>query len=56
MATEAQKRARDKYNREHKKVITIGFYPKDAELLNHLNAQANKAGYIKSLIQKDLDK
>lgn len=53
MAADTQKRARDTYNREHKKVIALGFYPKDAELLNRLNSQVNKAGSIKNLIQKD---
>lgn len=56
MATDAQKRAREKYNRENKKVVSIGFYPCDAELIDHLNTQENKAGYIKELIRLDIGK
>ena len=56
MAVESQKRARDKWNRENKKVVSIGFYPADADLLEHLDRQENKAGYIKALIRADMEK
>lgn len=56
MAIESQKKAREKWNRENKKVVSIGFYPVDADLLEHLNAKPNKAGYIKSLIRADMEK
>lgn len=55
MAVESQRRARDKWNKENRKVISIGFYPIDADLLDHLEKQENKAGYIKELIRKDLE-
>lgn len=55
MAVDSQKRAREKWNAQNKKVVSIGFYPVDADLLDHLNKQANKAGYIKSLIRKDME-
>ena len=56
MATEAQKRARENWNKENRKVVSIGFFPADADLLDHLNAQKNKAGYIKALIRADMEK
>ena len=55
MAEESQKRARDKWNAENKKVVSIGFYPTDADLLAHLDRQENKAGYIKGLIRRDME-
>ena len=51
--TEAQKRAKEKYNKKVVKVA-IEFYPQDAELLQKVNEQPNKQGYIKELIKKDL--
>ena len=51
--TEAQKRAKEKYNKNVVKVA-IEFYPKDAELLQKVNEQPNKQGYIKDLIKKDI--
>lgn len=53
MLTEAQKRAKAKYNAKTTKVL-IEFYPQDEELLRKVNEQSNKQGYIKSLIKKDL--
>lgn len=55
MALESQKRAREKWNAQNKKVVSIGFYPVDTDLLDHLNKQENKAGYIKELIRKDME-
>lgn len=51
--TEAQKRAKAKYNEKVTK-IAIEFYPQDAELLQKVNSQPNKQGYIKELIRKDI--
>jgi tRNA U54 and U55 pseudouridine synthase Pus10 len=51
--TEAQKRAKAKYNQKVTKV-TIEFYPSDAELLEKVQEQENKQAYIKELIKKDL--
>ena len=50
---EAIKRAKAKYNKKVSKV-TIEFYPHDADLLQKVNEQPSKQGYIKSLIKKDL--
>lgn len=51
--TEAQKRAKAKYNSKVTKV-SIEFYPSDAELLKKVQEQPNKQSYIKDLIRKDL--
>ena len=53
--TEAQKRAKAKYNEKVVK-IAIEFYPQDAELLKKVNEQTNKQGYIKQLIKNDIKK
>lgn len=56
--TEAQKRAKENYNKKITKV-SVEFSssnPSDVELLAKLQAQPNKQGYIKDLIRKDLNK
>lgn len=56
MATEAQKRAREKYNKENYKVINFKVNKKtEKELIDHLEAQENKQGYIKELIRQDIE-
>lgn len=52
--TEAQKRAKAKYNSNVTKV-SIEFYPSDADLLKKVQEQPNKQKYIKDLIRKDLE-
>lgn len=54
MATEAMKKAKAKYNREKVTKVTIEFYPHESDLLQKVNEQYSKQGYIKSLIRKDL--
>lgn len=51
--TDAQKRAKAKYNEKVTKV-TIEFYPTDADLLQKLQEQTSKQAYLKDLIRKDL--
>lgn len=55
MATDAQKRAKSKYEKEKVKAFNLRFYPADSELYEHLAKQPNKAGYLKDLIRKDMD-
>ena len=56
MATEAQKRAREKYNKETYKFTTFKLNKTtEADLIEHLEAQPNKQGYIRSLIKKDMN-
>lgn len=55
MQTEAQKRAKAKYDKKN----CIQFLMKlnrntDADIINKLESVDNKQGYIKSLIRKDL--
>lgn len=52
-STEAIKRAKAKYNEKVTK-ITVEFYPQEAELVQKLNEQPSKQGYIKELIRKDI--
>ena len=52
--TEAQKRAKAKYNQKVAKV-TIEFYPAEADLLKKVQEQESMQAYIKELIRKDLE-
>lgn len=54
--SEAQKRATAKYQREKMQLRTVKFGPNDADILAHLDAQPNKAGYIKALIRADMER
>ena len=53
--TEAQKRAQRKYVRESVKQTTVRFYPSETDVWEWLNAQGNKASYIKGLIRRDME-
>lgn len=56
MATsEAQKRASAKYNKANIKQRVVNFSPHELDLLEHLDAQPNKSGYIKQLIKADME-
>lgn len=55
MATEAQRKAKNKY-RDQGKRMTVDFYPSEADLIEHIESQPNKQGYIKSLIRADMEK
>lgn len=55
MATEAQRKAKNKY-RDQGKRMTVDFYPSEADLIEHIENQPNKQGYIKMLIRVDLEK
>lgn len=55
MATDAQKRAKSKYEKEKVKAFNLRFYPADMELYEHLSTRPNKAGYLKDLIRKDME-
>lgn len=55
MATEAQRKAKNKY-RDQGKRMTLDFYPSEADLIEHVESQPNKQGYIKMLIRDDLEK
>lgn len=55
MATEAQRKAKNKY-RDQGKRMTIDFYPSEADLIEQIEKQQNKQGYIKNLIRVDMEK
>lgn len=54
MPTEAQKRADRKYKAEKTQQIIVRFYPTERDLIEHMDMQDNKQGYIKSLIRADI--
>lgn len=56
MATEAQKRASAKYDKANMVQRVVRFSPYERDLLAHLDAQGNRAGYIKRLIREDMEK
>ena len=53
MQTEAQKKAKSKY-REKMKRFTIDFCPTEYNLIEQIEKQPNKQGYIKNLIRTDI--
>ena len=55
MATEAQRKAIQKYKQKVKR-ITVDFYPTDEAIWNHLQNQPKKQTYIKDLIRADMEK
>lgn len=56
MASEARKKAAAKYNREKMVQRVVRFSPNERDLLAHLDAQLNKAGYLKALIRADMER
>lgn len=53
--SDAQKRARAKYEKEKVKQVMVRFYPSENDILEFLESQDNKAGYIKELIRNDMN-
>lgn len=54
MATKARLRANKRYEQQSVKRISVPFYPKDKELYEYACSFDNKAGYIRDLIEKDM--
>lgn len=54
MVSDAQKKAAAKYHREKTQMRGFRFGPNDKDVLEWLDAQPNKAGYIKRLIREDM--
>lgn len=54
--SEALKRAQAKYKKNKVRQVQVAFFPTEIEVWKHLNNQPNKAGYIKGLIRKDMQK
>lgn len=55
MASEAQKKALDKYKANVKR-FTVDFTPSEMELWEHIQNQPKKQTYIKALIRADMEK
>lgn len=53
--TEAQRKAKNKY-RDQGKRMTVDFYPSEADLIEQIEKQPNKQGYIKNLIRADIER
>lgn len=57
MATKAQIKASNKYDKENTKQISLRLNKKtDADILDHLETVGSKQGYIKELIRQDMKK
>lgn len=56
MRSEALKKAQAKYAKEKTKRQTLEFYPTELDVWEYLRSKPNKAGYIKDLIRKDMQK
>ena len=56
MVSEAQKKASAKYQKEKVKQVTIKFSPTDSDVYDYINSKTSKAGYIKELIRKDMER
>ena len=54
MPTEAQRDAHAKYRKRSVKQVNVPFFPKDQHMYEFVSLQDNKAGYIKSLIERDM--
>lgn len=51
----ARQKASNKFHKEHMKVYTFRFHKENQrDIIEHLESQKNKAGYIADLIRKDL--
>lgn len=56
MASEAQKRAVAKYDLEHTRQIKLKLNTMtDADIIQRLNQEPNKQGWIKELIRKEIE-
>lgn len=53
--SDAQKRANAKYNREKMVSRSLRFSPNEKDILDYLDAQPNKAGFIKQLIREHME-
>lgn len=54
--TEAQRRAQEAYRKKSVKQASIRFYPAETDIWEWLQAQENRAGYVKRLIREDMER
>lgn len=52
--TEAQRAAALKYRKGSTKTFALTFFPAHRDLYEHLQAQPNKAEYLRELIRRDM--
>lgn len=52
--SEAARKADQRYKAEKTRQMVVRFYPADADILEHLQSQDSKQGYIKRLIREDM--
>lgn len=56
MPTPAERKAADKYIKEHIRVFRLKLNDRtDADMIEHLNNKENMTAYIKALIRKDME-
>lgn len=55
MPSEAQKRADRKYKLEKTRQFCLRFYPSETEMWTFLSAQENKQGFLKGLINREME-
>ena len=56
MATEAKRKANDKYNKKNSVLVPIRLNKQtDKDIIYHLETVNSKGGYIKDLIRKDMN-
>jgi hypothetical protein len=56
MASEAQKRANAKYQKNNVKQIITRFYPGDMELYEWVKSQPGMGEYVRGLIREDMER
>lgn len=57
MASEAQRKAVSRYDKENTKSITVKLNRKtDADIIEWMDTKENRQGYIKEIIRKDMEK
>ena len=54
MATEAQKRAKNKYRAAKVRTLTVDLYQTDQDIIDKINSVDKYASYIKQLIRDDI--
>ena len=54
MITNAEKKAKKKYNEKVKKIL-LEFYPKDKQIYEYIRTKKTMQGYIKGLIKKEME-
>lgn len=55
MVSEAKKRANARYDKANMVQRIVRFSPRERDLLEHLDSQENRAGYLKGLIRADME-